>query len=325
MRAVVLVGGMGTRLRPLTLATPKQMLPVGGRPMIERVVAHLAGHGVDEVVLALGFRPDAFTAAYPDGCCAGVRLRYAVEPRPLDTAGAVAFAAGEAGVEETFLVCNGDVLTGLDVTGLVAFHRRSGALATIHLTPVANPSAFGVVPTDGDGRVLAFVEKPPLGQAPTNLVNGGTYVLEPEVLKRIPAGRPVSIERETFPALAATGRLFALASDAPWLDAGTPATYLAANLLHAAETPLPGGVDSEAKVEDSVVAADARVGAHARVARSVLLAGAEVGEGAVVSDSVLGPGSVVGPGASVAELSVLGDEVHVGAGQRLAGVRLPEP
>lgn len=320
----MLVGGMGTRLRPLTLSVPKQMLPVGGRPMIEHVVDHLAAHGVDEVVLSLGFRPDAFLAAYPDGRCNGVRLRYAVEPQPLDTAGAVAFAAREVGADGTFVVCNGDVLTDLDVSELVAFHRRSDALATIHLTPVEDPSRFGVVPTDEAGRVLAFIEKPPPGEAPTNLINGGTYVVEPEVLGRIPAGRRVSIERETFPDLVATGRLFALASPAAWLDAGTPAAYLEANLRHAGETPLPPGVDPAAIVVDSVVAPDARVAAGARVSRSVLLAGAAVEAGAVVADSLLGPGSVVGAGATVAELSVLGADTHLAAGQRLAGDRLPE-
>ena len=182
---MVLVGGEGTRLRPLTLTTPKQMLPVGGRPMIERVLGHLAGHGIDEAVLSLGYRPDAFIDAYPDGKCAGVKLIYAVEESPLDTAGAIRYAASQAGTAETFVVVNGDVLTGLDVAGLVRFHHEHPAEATIALTPVPNPSAFGVVPTDDDGRVLAFIEKPAPGQAPTNLINAGTYVLEPSVLDRI--------------------------------------------------------------------------------------------------------------------------------------------
>lgn len=321
----MLVGGMGTRLRPLTLTVPKQMLPVGGRPMIEHVVEHLAAHGVDEVVLALGFRPDAFRSAYPDGHCRGVRLCYAVEPEPLDTAGAVAFAAAHAGVDDTFVVCNGDVLTDLDVTSLVAFHRRRDALATIHLTPVEDPSAFGVVPTDDTGRVLDFVEKPPAGEAPTNLVNGGTYVVEPEVLDLVPSGRRVSIERETFPALVGTGRLYALASPASWLDAGTPATYLAANLRHADRVARPAGVAPDAVFDGCVAAPDVRVAAGARVERSVLMAGARVGPAAVVTDSILGPGVEVGEGASLAGLCVLGTGVRVAAGERLAGARLPVP
>ncbi len=321
----MLVGGMGTRLRPLTLTVPKQMLPVGARPMIEHVVEHLAAHGVDEVVLALGFQPDAFVAAFPDARCCGVRLSYAVEAEPLDTAGAVAFAASRAGVDETFLVCNGDVLTDVDLSALVAFHRRRRALATIQLTPVEDPSAFGVVPTDGSGRVLAFLEKPPPGEAPTNLVNGGIYVLEPEVLATIPAGRRVSIERETFPGLCGSGRLYALGSQAAWLDAGTPRSYLEANLLHAEGVPLPAGVAPSAVVERSVVAPDAWVGERARVERSVLMAGARVEPAAVVVESILGPGAVVGEGASLAELCVLGAGASVGAGEELVGVRLPEP
>ena len=209
MKAVVLVGGEGTRLRPLTLSAPKQMLPIVGVPMIERVLGHLASHGIDDAVLSLGYLPDAFTEAYPDGRVAGMGVTYAVEPEPLDTAGAVRFAAAFAGIDETFVVVNGDVLTDLDLTALVAFHRERGAEGTIALHPVADPSAFGVVPTDDDGRVQAFVEKPPRDEAPTNEINAGTYVLEPSVLGRIPEGGRVSIERETFPAMVRDGGLFA--------------------------------------------------------------------------------------------------------------------
>ncbi len=323
MRAVVLVGGEGTRLRPLTLTTPKQMLPIGGRPMIERVMEWLASHGVDEAVLSLGYRPDAFLKAYPDGECSGVRLHYAVEDSPLDTAGAIRFAATEGGVAETFVVVNGDVLTGLDVSGLVRFHRERGAEATIALTPVEDPSAFGVVPTREDGQVIAFIEKPPVGEAPTNLINAGTYVLEPSVLQRIPGGRRVSIERETFPALVAEGRLFALGSDAPWLDAGTPGAYLAANLAYAPGQPRswPGG----GTARRSVVGDDVSVAAGAVVERSVLMDGVVIGENAVIRDSVLGPGARVGAGARVEELSVIGDGWVVEAGAVLSSARLPPP
>ncbi|HEY1466034.1 MAG TPA: nucleotidyltransferase family protein, partial [Acidimicrobiales bacterium] len=207
MRAVVLVGGEGTRLRPLTLTTPKQMLPVMEQPMIERVLDQLARHGIDEAVLSLGYRPDAFINAYPEGSVGGVRLAYAVEPEALDTAGAIRFAADHAGIDETFVVVNGDVLTDLDITELVDFHHRHHAEATISLTPVDDPSSYGVVPTDSQGKVEAFIEKPPRDEVPTNLINAGTYVLEPEVLARIPKGRRVSIERETFPTLVEAGTL----------------------------------------------------------------------------------------------------------------------
>ena len=210
MRAVVLVGGFGTRLRPLTASIPKPMLPVGHVPIIERLVVNLARGGVTEVTLALGFKPEPFIEAFPDGECAGVTLRYAVEPEPLDTAGAIRFAATEAGIDSTFVVANGDVLTDLDVSSLVEFHRGRGAEASIHLIGVPDPSAFGVVALDVAGRVERFVEKPAPGTAPSNLINAGTYVLEPSVLARIPAGQKVSIERATFPAVVADGGLYAM-------------------------------------------------------------------------------------------------------------------
>lgn len=319
MKAVVLVGGEGTRLRPLTLTTPKQMLPVGGRPMIERVLDWLRGHGVDEAVLSLGYRPDAFLKAYPESEACGVRLHYAVEDSPLDTAGAIRFAALEGGVDSTFVVVNGDVLTDLDVTSLVDFHRRSGAEATIALTPVDDPSRFGVVPTDADGKVTAFIEKPPPGEAPTNLINAGTYVLETAVIERVPAGRPVSIERETFPALVADGRLYALGSEAGWLDAGTPSTYLAANLAHASM-----GRDDD-QVTDSVIGEEVTVLDGAVVERSVVMDGAVIGAGAIVADSIVGPGARVGDKAKVTNLSVLGDGFVVEAGAELSEARLPAP
>ena len=229
MKAVVLVGGEGTRLRPLTLSAPKQMLPIVGVPMIERVLAHLVSHGVDAAILSMGYLPNAFLEAYPEGVAAGIRLTYAVEPEPLDTAGAVRFAATFGRVDDTFVVVNGDVLTDLDLSGLLAFHRERRAEGTIALHPVPDPSAFGVVPTDSDGRVTAFVEKPPRDEAPTNQINAGTYVLEPSVLERIPTGGRVSIERETFPAMVRDGTLFARSDDGYWLDTGTPADYLQAH------------------------------------------------------------------------------------------------
>jgi len=329
MRAVVLVGGFGTRLRPLTHSTPKQMLPVVHRPMIERVVEHLGRHGVTTAILSLGYKPDAFTDAYPDGRCAGVDLHYAVEPEPLDTAGAIRFAADHAGIEERFIVVNGDVLTDLDVTALVAFHERRGAEGTIALTKVDDPSAYGVVPTAPDGRVEAFIEKPPRDEAPTDLVNAGTYVLEPSVLERIPPGERVNVERVTFPAMVADGTLYAMDGTAYWIDAGTPATYLTANLDLVTGRwgePEPGvhpDATVEGHVEEAVVESGAVVAAGAVVARSVLLPGAVVEAGARVTGSVLGPGVVVRAGAIV-EGSVLGDHVVVEGDQHLVNVRLPE-
>ncbi|MEA3020320.1 MAG: mannose-phosphate guanylyltransferase [Actinomycetota bacterium] len=335
MRAVVLVGGFGTRLRPLTLTAPKQMLPVAGLPMIERVLAHLAMHGIDDVVLSLGYKPDAFTGAYPDDRCAGVHLSYAVDPEPLDTAGAVGFAARRAGIDERFLVVNGDVLTDLDLHALVAFHDGHGAEGTIALTQVEDPSHFGVVPTDDAGRVLAFVEKPPRHEAPTDLINAGFYVLEPQVLDRIPEHGPVNIERETFPAMVADGSLYARADGAYWIDVGTPERYLQASLdlLDGVRAEpldpallLPEGllIDATATVERSVLGRGCRVMAGARVVDSVLHGGVTVGERASVRRSILGPASVIGDDASLDELTVLGDGIHVDAGAVLCGALVPD-
>ena len=327
MIAVVLVGGEGTRLRPLTLTTPKQLLPIAGVAMIERVIANLALHGVDDVVLSMGYRPDAFVDAYPEGRCADLPVRYAIEPELMDTAGAVRFAASWAGIDERFVVVNGDVLTALDLGALLSLHDERGAEATISLTPVEDPSRFGVVTTDDTGRVLAFIEKPAPGEAPTNLINAGTYVLEPSVLERIPGGRRVSIERETFPALVDAGRLYAFPSDAYWIDTGTPETYLQANL----DLIGPGGlidgavIDDGAVVEHSVVGSGARVADGAVVRDSVLLPGAVVGSHARVQRSVLGAGARVGARSTVEELTVLGDGAVVSDGTTLCGARVPEP
>ena len=335
MRAVVLVGGFGTRLRPLTLTTPKQLLPVAGRPMIERVFEHLAEHGIDDAVLSLGYRADAFTGAYPDDRCAGVHLSYAEEPDPLDTAGAVRFAALAAGIDERFLVVNSDVMTDLDLTALLAFHADRGAEGTIALTPVDDPSHFGVVTTDDRGRVQAFIEKPDPGTAPTNLINAGYYVLEPSVIDRIADDRKVSIERETFPAMVADGTLYARADDAYWIDVGTPERYLQANLdfLDGLRDPehvpvlLPEDllIDASATVERSVLGRGCRVLEGASVTDSVLHGGVTVGVGATVRGSVAGPAVVIGDGATIEELTVLGDGAHVDAGATLSGVLLPDP
>lgn len=359
MRAVVLVGGEGTRLRPLTLSVPKQMLPVAEEPMIERVLGELSRHGVDEAVLSLGYLPDAFARAYPEGVAAGVRLTYAVEPSLLDTAGAIRFAASSAGIHETFVVLNGDVLTDLDISALLAFHRQRRAEGSIGLHPVDDPTSFGVVPTDADGRVTAFVEKPPPGRAPTNLINAGAYVLEPSVLDRIAEGRRVSVEREVFPAMAADGTLFALADSSYWLDTGTPEAFLAAQFdLLEGRRSVPGPpargarevasgiwalgsprldgavrgpslfadgaiVASGASVERSIVGPGCVVEAGARLEGSVLMAGAKVAAGAAVSGSIVGARAVLGAGCRVGGVSVVGFGAAVAPGSELEGARVP--
>jgi mannose-1-phosphate guanylyltransferase len=331
MRAVVLVGGFGTRLRPLTATIPKPMLPVGHRPIVENLVRSLASAGITEVTLALGFKPEPFLAAFPDGTCAGVDLRYAVEPEPLDTAGAIAFAARASGIDDTFVVVNGDVLTDLDVAALIAFHRRTGAEGTLHLTPVDDPSAFGVVDLAPDGRVRRFVEKPPRDEAPSNLVNAGTYVLEPSVVDRVPVGARRSIERDVFPTMVDEGTLFAVATDDYWVDTGRPATYLQANLdllhgrrrgLSCAAVEQGAVVAADAVVVDSLVGLGAVVEAGAEVRGSVVLPGAHIASGAHVIDSVVM--GRVGSGARL-EAGVIGATGEVPAGASMSDVRLPVP
>jgi NDP-sugar pyrophosphorylase family protein len=324
--------------------------------MIERVLGHLAEHDIGEAVLSLGYLPDAFMEAYPDGRIAGMGVTYAVEPEPLDTAGAVRFAATHAGVDDTFVVVNGDVLTDLDLTALVAFHRTRRAEGTIALHPVADPSAFGVVPTDQDGRVLAFVEKPPRDEAPTNEINAGTYILEPSVLERIPAGGRVSIERETFPAMVRDGRLFARSDETYWLDTGTPAAYLEANFdyLYRKRGPVvaPGAVDrgdgvllqgvselegdvvgpavvfsgcvveAGARIERSILGPGTVVSSGAVVADSVLMAGCHVAADAKVAGSIMGPRSIVGQRGDVRAVSVLGADAVVSSGTLVDGERV---
>ena len=341
MKAILLLGGFGTRLRPLTNDIPKQMLPVCGRPMIEWVCEHLAGHGVSEVVLSLGYRAEAFTAAYPRGRIGQLPYEVAVEPEPRGTAGAVRFAAEASATTGTFLVLNGDVLTDLDVSALASVHARLGVEATIALQPVADPTPFGLVVADPSGRVLSFSEKPepgsagaavPPGERPT--ISAGTYVLSSRVLDRIAPGRPVSIEREIFPQIVADGALAALVSDAYWLDTGTPQQYLAANLdilegrrasarvMDASAEP-SAAIHPDARIGMSVIGQGCEIGPDAVVQRSVLADGCRIEAGAVVVDSVLGSGAVVGAAAMLDEYSVIGAGEHVPPGTRLSAARQP--
>ena len=330
MFAVVLVGGFGTRLRPLTNDVPKPMLPVIDRPMIVHLVDRLAAAGVSDVVLALGFKPEPFQTAFPDGTRGDVRVHYAIEPEPLDTGGAIGFAARSAGVHGTFIVANGDVVGDLDFGALVDAHRAFGGDATLHLTAVDDPSAFGVVETDADGTVLRFVEKPAPGETDSNLINAGTYVFEPNVLDHIAPMERVSIERVVFPALVEQGRLFGMASDDYWLDAGSPEQYLQAN-LDLVRGVRGAGVDGvhvdavvhdEAIVVESVVGARASVAAGARVTGSVLLPDSVVETGAIVDRSVVG--GVIGSHA-VVTAGIIGTNYTVAADTTVIAQRLPEP
>ena len=330
MQAVILVGGFGTRLRPLTFTTPKPLLPVANVRQLEHLIAALGSAGVTRAVLALGFKPEPFFQAFPDGVCAGVELHYAVEPEPLDTAGAIGFAARDAGIDDTFIVMNGDIMSDLDLSALVAFHRAHGAEGTLHLTPVDDPSQFGVVETDADGWVTRFVEKPAPGETESRVINAGTYVLEPTVIDRMPHLQKLSIERVVFPAMVAEGRLAAMATDDYWIDTGRPETYLKANL---------DLIDGSRHLILSSVGANSRIAPSASVTHSVIGENAVIEDGSVIIDSVVLPGAHVGPavrlerslvagsvgaGASLTDC-VVGTEGEVGAGAELVGAKVPDP
>ena len=326
MFAVVLVGGFGTRLRPLTNNVPKPMLPIGNVPMVVRLAERLAAGGVTDIVLALGFQPDTFRAAFPrDSLTHGdttVKLHYAVEPEPRDTAGAIKFAADSVGIDGTFVVANGDIVTGLAISDLVQAHRKGVREATIHLTPVDDPSSFGVVELDEKQLVQRFVEKPAPGETSSNLINAGTYVMEASVLDRIAADVPVSVERVTFPDLVAAGELAGYATDDSWIDTGRPEFYLEANLAYADSDVaiVESEIAQTARISD-VVANRAVIGENAEVVRSVLLPGAVIEANARVENSLVW--GRVSTGASIID-AVVGQDGVVPPGDH-RDIRLPEP
>jgi mannose-1-phosphate guanylyltransferase len=316
MQAIVLVGGQGTRLRPLTETVPKPALTLVDRPFLAYMIEWLAGHGVGEVVLACGFLPDVLREALAgEEERAGVGIRYVAEPEPLGTAGAIRFAADQMGdaLEDSFLALNGDVLTDLDLTALLEAHRERGAVATIGLHPVEDASSYGLVRGGERGEVLEFLEK--TGETGPGEINAGMYVLQRSVLEQIPPGENVSIEREVFPRLVGSG-LYGLRLDGYWMDIGTPERY-----LQASWDILEGRVKT--RVEPTgpgvLVAADAEVAPGATVGpRAVVGPACRLGAGAEVRDSVLLDGCTIGEGARVVG-SILSPGVEVAAGADLAG------
>ena len=322
MKAVVLVGGAGTRLRPLTFTTPKPLLPIANVAFLERQLSWLGRHGVDEAVLSLGYLPDAFIDHFSDERFGDMQLRFVVEHEPLGTAGGIRFAAD--GIDERVLVCNGDVLTDLDLSAFVDFHESRGAEATISLARVDDPSAFGVVPTREDGEVIAFVEKPLRDQAPTNWINAGTYILEPSVLASIPLRLNVSIERETFPRmLERPGRLYAMRSEGYWLDIGTPTKYLEAQIdVLEGKVGLPPTATATEREPGVWIEPAAMIDANASLVAPVLIgAGATIEPGARVASSVVGERATVGADAVIQDSVVFAD-TSVKSGEVLDGVVL---
>jgi mannose-1-phosphate guanylyltransferase len=326
MQAIVLVGGEGTRLRPLTETVPKPALTLVDRPLLAHMVEWLARHGVDEVVLACGFKPEILREALGDGERSGARIRYVAEPRPLGTAGAIRFAAAELGegLGERFLALNGDVLTDLDLTELVRAHEERQARATIGLYPVQDSSAYGLVRRDESGEVLAFLEK--TERREPGEINAGMYVLERSVLEAIPDRETVSIEQDVFPRMVGHG-LHAKLLDGYWMDVGTPERYLGATwailegMVETEVAPTGPGIyihptaeiaEGAAVGPRAVIGPGCRVEAGSEVRESVLLDGCAVGAGALVRGSILAAGVEVAPGADL-EGAVVGRDERVPA------------
>jgi mannose-1-phosphate guanylyltransferase len=322
----VLVGGLGTRMRPLTLSAPKPMLPLAGVPLLTHLLGRIRAAGVRHVVLGTSYRAEVFATHFGDGSALDLVLDYVVEEEPLGTGGGIRNVAAALS-EPDVLVFNGDVLSGLDPAEVVHTHREAGAEVTLHLVRVPDPRAFGCVPTSADGRVLAFLEK--TADPPTDLINAGCYAFRREVINSIPSGRAVSVERETFPGLLAAGaHVHAHVDSSYWLDLGSPAAFvrgsadLVRGLVPSPVLPgpvgealvLPGAaVHPEACIQGgSVVGAGAVVQRGAQVLGSVLMNRAQVGPGALVQRSMVGAGAQVGAGAVLHEV-VVGDGAVVGA------------
>ncbi len=331
--AIVLVGGQGTRLRPLTIGVPKPLLPLAGVPFLAHQLARAAQAGITRVVMATAYRAEMFAEAFGDGARHGLEIVYVQEEEPLGTGGAIRNAAGSllSGPADPVVVLNGDVLSGHDLRAQIDLHRKADAAVTLHLVEVGDPARFGCVPTDLTGRVTAFLEKTP--DPVTRQVNGGCYVFTRRYIDAMPAGRVLSVERETFPGLIEAGEtIMGYLESAYWLDVGTPEAFVRGScdlvLGELASPALPGEcgaalllpgarVDPTAEVGGgTVVGSGAAIGAGARVDASVLFDGARIGARARVAASVVGQGAVIGEGA-VLDGAVIGAEAEIGGGNEL--------
>jgi mannose-1-phosphate guanylyltransferase len=361
MQALILAGGEGTRLRPLTSTVPKPVVPLVDRPFIAFMIDWLRGHDVDDIVMSCGHLASGVRNVLGDGEAFGIRLRYVEEPRPLGTGGALKFA--EQLLDERFLMLNGDVLTDLDVSGQISQHERTGATATLALTPVEDPTAYGLVRIADDCSVTEFVEKPSPDQIDTRNISAGVYVLERSLLELLEAGEPASIERDVFPRLVGDG-LYGCVSRGYWLDIGTPERYLQGTFdilegsvgtqvterMGSGYLCVEQGVESEGRIVPSaLVESGCRIGPGARIGgRAVLEHGVSVGENTTIEGSVVMRGAEIGANCTlrgcivaggvrigdnclVDGMSVLGEGVTIGAGNVVSngarvfpGVTLPD-
>ncbi|MCU1630493.1 MAG: GDP-mannose pyrophosphorylase [Pseudonocardia sp.] len=332
VEAVVLVGGKGTRLRPLTLSAPKPMLPTAGVPFLAHLLSRIRAAGIRRVVLGTSYLAETFADHFGDGESLGLDLTYVVEDAPLGTGGGIRNVAKHLTTDHV-MIFNGDVLCGTDLRAVVDTHRRTEADVTLHLVRVQDPRAYGCVPTDGDGRVTAFLEK--TEDPPTDQINAGCYVFRRSVIDSIPEGRPVSVERDTFPGLLEAGsRVSGHVDNAYWRDMGTPGDLVhgSSDLVRgvAPSAALPGPTGELLVLEGAEISPDAfvfggttvgrgvRIGAGARVEGSILFDGAVVERGAIVETSVVGAGATVGESAKVRD-TVIGDRAVIGAHCELKG------
>jgi mannose-1-phosphate guanylyltransferase len=360
MKAIILVGGGGTRLKPLTHSTPKALVPVLNRPLLEYLLVHLRDQGIAEVILATSVENRVIETHFGSGEPLGIAISYAYEHEPLGSGGAVREAA--RGISETFLVCNGDIVTDLDLKQMLAAHRREGALVSISLTEVEDPSRFGVADVSEGGRIRRFVEKPAPGTAPSRWVNGGAWIFEPRALDRFPEGREIIrdgwVERVLFPGIIDSGELlYGYQSDAYWIDVGTPETYVRVqhDLLTGAVPALHPRLQDDALIHPSAVVhptasivgpvaigPDCRIGGYAeivgpvvlgsgcavreraRIVKSIVWDGVRVGSRAMVTGSVLGYRALVGDDATVSD-SLLGEAAGVKRGHALPSQSKLEP
>lgn len=335
--AVVLVGGKGTRLRPLTLSAPKPMLPTAGLPFLTHLLSRIAAAGIEHVILGTSYKPAVFEAEFGDGSALGLQIEYVTEEHPLGTGGGIANVAGKLR-NDTAMVFNGDVLSGADLAQLLDFHRSNRADVTLQLVRVGDPRAFGCVPTDEEDRVVAFLEK--TEDPPTDQINAGCYVFERNVIDRIPQGREVSVEREVFPALLADGdcKIYGYVDASYWRDMGTPEDFVrgSADLVRGiAPSPALRGHRGEQLVHDgaavspgalliggTVVGRGAEIGPGTRLDGAVIFDGVRVEAGCVIERSILGFGARIGPRALIRD-GVIGDGADIGARcELLSGARV---
>ena len=358
MKAIILVGGKGTRMRPLTLDLPKPLLPIANIAFISRQILWLKSFGVNEVVLSLCYLPDQFIEHFNNNPIDGINISYVVEETPLGTGGAIKYAAGE--VEESVIVCNGDVLTQINLGELIDLHSSKNSLATISLTRVEDPSAFGVVPTDEDQKVIAFVEKPSKGNAPSNWINAGIYIVSKEFLDLIPEQIEVSVERETFPRAIAEGAMYALESKAYWLDIGTVNKYIQAhcdfvndlskdcdfgiysevtsNIFSSGEIEIAESTIAKSKcligkssrigenviLNASSIGENVKIGANSTISNSVIFDDVVIGDDVQIHDSVVGKNTTINDGVKIEEFSVVGSDQIIPKDSTLISQRIPQ-